>query len=65
MKEVKSNNSAQGEVRIMVSIKHDIKVRLVNTRTIMVTIKNRLPFTSVYAPQCGCSTEEKDFFYDT
>ena len=48
-------------------VKSVIEVRRVHARIIVVVvaIQNKLvTILSVYAPQCGCSTEEKDAFYD-
>ena len=64
------NSTSQGGVGVMVHVdlvKSVIEVRRVHARIIVVVvvIQNELvTILSVYTPQCGCSTEENDSFYD-
>ena len=44
-----------------------VEVRRVHARIIVVVVAildELVSILSVYAPQCGCSAEEKDSFYD-
>ena len=65
-----SHPSAKGGIGIMVrsnSLKNVIEIRRINAwmMVVVTTIENEMIFNiSVYAPQCGCSTEEKDLLYD-
>ena len=60
----------QGGVGVMVHadlVKNVVEVRRVHARIIVVVVviqDELVSILSVYAPQCGCSAEAKDSFYD-